>query len=294
MNNADIKSKLKEFVKIHGPWTTNIFLPGGEPTVAGCKGLNTRVHRILQLATDLSPEPLSSLKILDLGCLEGKYSIEFALQGADVTGVEIREANLKKAEFSREIFGLNNLKFIQDDVRNVTRDKYGKFDIINFSGLFYHLDSPDIFHVIKNLYEIVQGFMVIDTHISLSPASSVQYKGVDYHGHMYREHFPDESDELKKERNLSSYGNDTSFWLTRPSFINLLSNIGFSSTFECFTPVHLQPVKSDGYRRDRCTFVALKGKKLSPKICIKDFRFDNQLPEGSLSYPLSNGGKSDR
>jgi 2-polyprenyl-3-methyl-5-hydroxy-6-metoxy-1,4-benzoquinol methylase len=49
---------------------------------------------------DRARESLSGKRILDLGCLEGGYSVAFAQFGAqEVIGIEARQTNLDCAEF---------------------------------------------------------------------------------------------------------------------------------------------------------------------------------------------------
>jgi len=45
----------------------------------------------------------AKIKIVDLGCLEGGYSVEFARNGYDVLGMEIREINIQNVN----IFQIN-------------------------------------------------------------------------------------------------------------------------------------------------------------------------------------------
>jgi 2-polyprenyl-3-methyl-5-hydroxy-6-metoxy-1,4-benzoquinol methylase len=73
------------------------------------------------MIADFSKKSLEELRILDLGVLEGAFSIELARRGATVVGIEGREANIVKAQFAKEALSLNNVDFILDDVRNVFR-----------------------------------------------------------------------------------------------------------------------------------------------------------------------------
>ena len=79
--------------------------------------------------------PDGGLRILDLACLEGLFSLELAMQGARVVGVEIREGNLTKARFAAEALGVSGVEFVRDDVRNVDAGRYGRFDVILCSGI---------------------------------------------------------------------------------------------------------------------------------------------------------------
>ena len=49
-----------------------------------------KVRRIMQITKDLTNIDFSKLSILDLGCAEGVYSIEAALRGAHVLGIDGR------------------------------------------------------------------------------------------------------------------------------------------------------------------------------------------------------------
>jgi hypothetical protein len=212
------------------------------------------------------------------------FSIEFALHGAKVTGVDAREANIKKALFAKETLGLKNVEFIQDDVRNLSVQKYGRYDVLLCSGILYHLNTPDVFVFIENMYEMVEKLVIIDTHVSLNPRVSVIHKEKEYHGHTVREHSYSDSEEAKLKRLWSSFGNNISFWFTRPSLINLLSHTGFSSIYECFDPPHLNFERPSLEHEGRCTFVAIKGQQLKLHTSPASNNLEEDWPEGSLSY----------
>ena len=90
--------------------------------------------------SDLAKRPISELRILHLACLEGQYAVEFARQGAQVVAIEGREANIEKARFSKRALGLDNLELIHGDVRDLSRERHGSFDIVLCLGILYHLD----------------------------------------------------------------------------------------------------------------------------------------------------------
>ena len=183
-----ISNRIAEIVREYGEWTYEIPLPHGIWTKGNLNIPHTRLKRVVQIIQDLSRIPIRSCRILDLGCLDGIYSIEFALHGAQVTGIDAREANIKKALFVKECLELQNVELIQDDVRNLSLEKYGKYDVILCSGILYHLNTPDVFKFIVTLYQLLGQLLIIDTHMSLSPDKSVVYKKREYHGHLYHEH----------------------------------------------------------------------------------------------------------
>jgi 2-polyprenyl-3-methyl-5-hydroxy-6-metoxy-1,4-benzoquinol methylase len=128
--------------------------------------LDGRLRRILQIACDLAGQPLNQLRVLDLACLEGHYGIELALHGAEVVGIELREANLAKARYVKDYLRLDRLTLYQDDVRNLSLEKYGQFDLVICSGILYHLDVPDMFHLVRRIFEVCTRLAIIDTLIA--------------------------------------------------------------------------------------------------------------------------------
>lgn len=281
----DVKDGLNKLIQEHGEFIYDIPLSDGVWT-RGNEGLShMRLKRILQIVSDISKKPLDTIRVLDLGSLEGQFSLEFAYHGSDTIGLEIREVNIIKSNFCKDNLQLKNVTFIQDDVRNISVEKYGMFDVIICSGLLYHLTGYDSIELMVKLYEMTTNMVVIDTHIALEPKDTWTTPwGKKYNGITILEHKPNESEDLKQARVLASSGNDYSFWFTRPSLVNLIIDSGFSSVYEAFGPVHLNFGKDDVEHNDRCTFVAIKGAHkylyTSPNANLNNDRF----PEGSLSY----------
>jgi len=249
---------LGELTRQHGDWTFDIPLPFGVWTKGNLQVTHTRLKRVVQIVSDIGAKPLADCRVLDLACLEGLFSIEFARQGAETVGVEIREANIKKAMFCREALQLANLTFRQDDVRKISRESYGTFDAIICSGILYHLEARDVIDLCRSMCKMVTRVVVIDTHISLWPVAKIVDGDQEYMGRHIREHDDDETPGGRAKKLWASADNPTSFWFTRPSLINLLTNVGFSSVYECFAPVHLNFGAPGIEHPDRCTFVAVK------------------------------------
>ncbi len=279
-----IRERLTQLVEAYGEWTFDIPLPHGVWTRGNEGEPHTRLRRLFQIACDLSTKPLNSCRVLDLGCLDGQFSIEFALAGAEVIGIEIREANIQKALFAKEVLQLSNLEFLQQDVRNISCQEYGKFDVILCSGILYHLNTPDVFTVIERMYEMLERLLIVDTHISLRPLGTVTYRGQAYVGEHFRE-YSDEDAEVAKRTNLwASWGNSKSFLFTRPSLVNFLAQVGFSSIYECFNPPHLNFGNPGLEHKDRCTFVAIKDHMRNLVTSPAANALSEKHPEGTLSY----------
>jgi Methyltransferase domain len=276
MNREHIEQHKQEIVDRFGPWTNhNIHLGDNLYTIApSLSGAEVKVRRFVQVVADLVGKPFSQLRILDLACLEGLYGIEFALQGARVVGIEGRESNLVKARFAREVLGLEHIEFVQDDVRNLSVEKYGTFDVVLCLGIFYHLDAPDVFEFADRIYQTCQTLTIFDTHVSMMAEQSYLYRSQVYWGRDY----------VEDDTAWGSIGNDKSVWLTRPALYQLLADVGFSSVYECHFPTipKFETMRQEKVA-DRSTFVALK----KQPIQLKSTQILNYQHQERLSEPSS-------
>lgn len=251
MDLETILHKKQEIIDRFGAWTNhNICLQDEIYTIdKNLVGSEVKVQRFVQAIADLTGRDFANLRVLDLACLEGLYGIELALQGAQVVGIEGREANLEKARFTQAVLRLENIEFFQDDVRNLSVEKYGEFDVVLCLGIFYHLDAPDVFEFAKNIERVCRKVAIFDTHVSRSSEQSYRYENREYWGKNYTE----------DQTVWASIGNPTSVWLTRPSLYNLLMDVGFSSVYECHMPM-IPKYEQMRFRQeaDRSTFIGMK------------------------------------
>jgi ubiquinone/menaquinone biosynthesis C-methylase UbiE len=265
-----------------GEWTYDIPLPHGVWT-RGNEGVPAmRLRRIVQSVSDLWGKPFDGMRVLDLACLEGIFALEFASHSAECIGVEVREQSVRKANFLKEALSLDNVKFVQDDVRNVSVEKYGQFDIVLCNGILYHLTSRDALGLLERMYQLTRRMVVIDTHICLRQPEPVELLGRKYWGCYYREHEDAATEDQKSAKAWASWDNETSFWFTRPSLVNLLLDVGFSSVHECLSP----PYPESQSLPDRCVFLAMKTEQTklvtSPTANTAMLRW----PEEALSYAV--------
>lgn len=256
MNIQEIITQKQKIIEKYGEWTAhNICLGEGVDTIdSENKDFKIRTDSLTRVISDLAQKSFSSLRILDLACLEGGIAIEMAKQGAETVGIEIREANIEKAIFAKHILGLNNLTFHLDDVRYLNIEKYGQFDVIVCAGTLYHLDSPDVFNLLKSISQVCRGFAIFDTHISLSQQKKISYEGETYYGRSSTEHSEDEDQSVKKSRFWASIDNNQAFWLSDLSLYKALYHVGFTSVYECKIPYFWEWY-------DRSSWVAIKGKQ---------------------------------
>ena len=134
-------TEMRDFL---GPWNHNIKLSHRVFT-ANCEDYYPAHQEIMKIINQQLGGNFRRKRVVDIGCLEGYFSAECALQGAKVLGVEGKTINLKKCEFVKSVLGIKNLSFVKDDAMKVTKKKYGTFDVVVALGLLYHLDDPFTF-----------------------------------------------------------------------------------------------------------------------------------------------------
>jgi len=284
MDREELQGEVDALAEKYGEWLYDVPLPHGVWT-AGKQDLpHTRLKRVAQVIADTVRRPISECRILDLGCFEGQFAIEMALQGATAVGIEIRESNIEKGRFIQRVLGLDKLSFHQDDVRNVSVETFGRFDAIICSGILYHLPAADVVRMIEDMFAMATGVVVIDTHVALAPEVEFHHEGMPYWGKIYVEHSERATPEEKARVRLASADNVTSFWFTRPSLTNLLSRAGFSSVYECFSPPHLNFGRPGLESLDRCTFVAVKGEEVELATSPAANGLREAWPERALTY----------
>lgn len=257
MQSEDIKKRLQEVETRCGRWLTeNIQLvddiytigPPRRPSpgwpFTGHEGVDPRARCFVQAAADLLGQPLNGLRVLDMGPGEGLFATEFARQGAQVVAFAAAEACRERLKFFREVFALENLEIVADDIRQLQPDKHGSFDVVLCAGVLDQLDSLDFFPVMKQAADVCRRVMLIDTHVSLADREAYVHQGVIYWGRTVQGWMP--------ATDGTSHG--PPFWLTRPSLYNLLRNVGFTSVFECHIPMGF-------VFADRHLFAALRGRR---------------------------------
>ena len=210
------------------------------------------------------------LRIVDLGCLEGGYSIEFARQGHEVVGIDARQLNIDRAVAAKENLGLSNVKFAVHDVKNLA--DYGQFDVVFCSGLLYHLDDPKRY--LDLLGQVATRALILNTHyardvdpvyddgaadaerVDFSLGELTEHEGLP--GRWYPEYSSDDPRSEVEGRLWAAFSNERSFWPTKPALLAACRNAGFAAIYEQHDFV--DHIATDNYAEanDRGMFVCIK------------------------------------
>lgn len=217
-------------------WTAhNIEMRDGSRTMPGRPLLEDteEFKALLRTAQILAPVGSGDPpRVVDLGCLEGGYSVGFARAGYEVVGIEGREANVGACRIVEEDLGLANLEFVQADARDV--ESFGRFDLALVLGILYHLDRPVQF--LQTLGRVVGRAVLIHTHYARSDTAGPYKLGPMEENERKRGRWFSESKEgstesLKDDR-WAALDNTRSFWLERQTLLQTIRDAGFAGVYE--------------------------------------------------------------
>src|SRR5262245_50463857 len=252
------------------PWSHNIKLPHGIYT-ASCDDYYPAHKEIMKVVSQQLKGVFENKRVIDIGCLEGYFSAECALQGATVVGIDGKMINIKKCELIKSVLDIGNLTFIRDDAMRVTRKKYGCFDAVLALGLLYHFADP--FRFLKNMFKLCNGLILNDTHVALekqpqfingswkpdlSSMRKFRFANKTYMGRLFREFDPKTSQLSKDLSPRASLRNELSVWLTEDSLISMLRDVGFEQISKIVFPKKEKAWWSDVQKDARVLVLAVK------------------------------------
>lgn len=141
-------------------WITQSIEDGYQPDIS-------QSHDIAKTAAS----GLEGKKVLDVGCGGGILSESMARRGADVTGIDLGEENLKAASLHAEQSGLSEvLRYQHIPVERFAAEHAGTFDVITCMEMLEHV--PDPAAIVKACFDLLApgGVCVLST-INRNPKS---------------------------------------------------------------------------------------------------------------------------
>jgi len=238
MTPDEIGKGRDDIVAKRGPWRSdNLRLAKGVFTIGeGKAGREASVRRVVQAVADIAGSRLAGLRILDPACGEGGLALELGKQGAEVVAIEGRAALAEKAQFARDALGLARVTIVRGDVRRLSPEEHGFFDVVVAMGLLDRLDAPAVFDVAARLGTVCKRFALVEARLAGRARGTREGNGVVYRG------------------SPRSQNGEPSFLLTRASMLSLLTRSGFTSIVEALHP--------DAEATAPC-FAAFKGRRVA-------------------------------
>jgi tRNA (mo5U34)-methyltransferase len=156
------------------PWFHNLHLPDGRQTAPDHRLGDFPTVKWRQIAPFI-PTDLRGLRVLDIGCNAGFYSMELARRGARVTAIDIDPHYLRQAEWAVQRFGLEDrIELRRASVYSLDGSRE-QFDIVWFLGVLYHLRHPllalDILRTVTTRQLVLQTLSMPGEDVAAVPAS---------------------------------------------------------------------------------------------------------------------------
>ncbi len=131
----------------------------GHGVVTGNKKAQRRFARRLKLMQ--IPNDLTGKKVLDIGAWDGYFSFEFERRGAKVLATDLwSEGALANFLFAKEKLD-SKIEYRKIDVHDLDPNLIGKFDIVFFAGVLYHLRYP--LKALERICSVTAGFLILET-----------------------------------------------------------------------------------------------------------------------------------
>jgi tRNA (mo5U34)-methyltransferase len=87
------------------------------------------------------PVDARGLRALDVGCSDGYFSFELERRGADVVAMDVVAETASGFATARRILD-SHAEYRVDNVYNLDPGRHGRFDLVLFLGVLYHLRKP--------------------------------------------------------------------------------------------------------------------------------------------------------
>ena len=140
----------------------------------------------------------SGLKILDIGCGTGEFTVQMNLLGHDVKGIDLHIPHLNLAKTLAVENDLEESIFIFNDTKRLPFED-NAFDLITSFSVFEHLDDETMEWIIPEMHRICKGFIYtlvpnpikpIDDHTGLAflgyMPRNIALKYIDLRGDKYK------------------------------------------------------------------------------------------------------------
>jgi tRNA (mo5U34)-methyltransferase len=131
-------------------------------------GLQSVEHLRWRLGLFGLPDDLRGKRVLDIGAWDGWFSFECERRGADVVAVDCVALNTFLE--ARELLN-SRVEYLTLDVSELSAAKLGRFDIVLFFGVLYHLRHPLL--GLEKVVELSTDLALIESYVIASEARTI-------------------------------------------------------------------------------------------------------------------------
>jgi tRNA (mo5U34)-methyltransferase len=165
------------------PWFHSIDLGGGIVTPG-----RTSLEVLRTTADAVFEGTLEGKTVLDIGCYNGAYSFEAVRRGAKrvlATDHFVWQADprIREAFDLARAFAAPDVEAMVADLDDLTPQSVGRFDVVLFLGVLYHLRHPLL--ALERIADLATETLVVETHMDATDAdrpTMIFYPGVELNG----------------------------------------------------------------------------------------------------------------
>jgi tRNA (mo5U34)-methyltransferase len=108
------------------------------------------------------PEDCRGLRALDIGARDGYFSFELERRGAEVLAIDYAKPTDTGFAIAKEILG-SKVVYKVANVYDLRVEDYGKFDIVLFLGVLYHLRNPLL--ALDHIWSVCRDRLWVESHV---------------------------------------------------------------------------------------------------------------------------------
>jgi tRNA (mo5U34)-methyltransferase len=107
------------------------------------------------------PRDCRGLRVLDIGTCDGFYAFEMERRGADVLALDHMPPTQTGFSIASELLG-SKVPHVVANVYDLSPERFGKFDIVLFLGVIYHLRNPLL--ALDKIHDVCRKRVWVETH----------------------------------------------------------------------------------------------------------------------------------
>lgn len=131
------------------------------------------------------PGNLAGTSVLDVGAWDGAFSFEAERRGAErvlATDRWLGPTGRAGFDLAREVLG-SKVEGLESDLMELTPERIGRFDLVLFLGVLYHMKDPHL--ALQRMAALTERQLIMETHVDLlglrHPAAAF-YPGTELRG----------------------------------------------------------------------------------------------------------------
>jgi tRNA (mo5U34)-methyltransferase len=138
-------------------WYHSIELPDGR-VIQGFQSPSLMRMRLAQFPI---PADLTGKRVLDIGAWDGWFSFEMEKRGAEVVAVDSAEHT--RFLVARDLLG-SHVDYRIADICRIRPDDFGRFDIVLFFGVLYHVKHP--MQALDTVCDLSTGMAFVESYVT--------------------------------------------------------------------------------------------------------------------------------